>query len=72
MVRAEFAGCGKNYACKALEARGHQVCVACPTNKIVQNSLENGMALNDFSGVGMTDVVNVCKSRRFGLRRNRV
>jgi hypothetical protein len=23
MVRAEFAGCGKSYACKAMEARGH-------------------------------------------------
>ena len=25
MVRAEFAGCGKSFACKAMEARGHKV-----------------------------------------------
>ena len=55
MVRAEFAGCGKSYACKAMEARGHKVLFVCPTNKLAQNNLENGVTLNSFFGVGMTD-----------------
>jgi hypothetical protein len=55
MVRAEYAGCGKSYACKALEARGHKVLFVCPTNKLAQNNKENGVTLNSFFGVGMTD-----------------
>ena len=41
MVRAEFAGCGKTFACKAMEARGHKVLFVCPTNKLAQNNIEN-------------------------------
>ena len=55
MVRAEFAGCGKSFACKAMEARGHKVLFVCPTNKLAQNNLENGVTLNTFFAVGMTD-----------------
>ena len=55
MVRAEFAGCGKTFACKAMEARGHKVLFVCPTNKLAQNNIENGVTLNSFFGVGMTD-----------------
>ena len=55
MVRAEFAGCGKSYACKAMEARGHNVLFVCPTNKLAQNNLDKGVTLNAFFGVGMTD-----------------
>lgn len=55
MVRAEFAGCGKSHACRAMEARGHKVLFVCPTNKLAQNNLENGVTLNIFFGVGMTD-----------------
>ncbi len=55
MVRAEFAGCCKSYACKAMEARGHQVLFVCPTNKLARNNLENGFTVNSFWGVGMTD-----------------
>ena len=57
MVRAEFAGCGKSHACKAMEQRGHKVLFVCPTNKLVQNNKENGVTLNVFFGVGMTDDV---------------
>jgi hypothetical protein len=55
MVRAEFAGCGKSYACKAMEQRGHKVLFVCPTNKLAQNNKENGVTLNTFFAVGMTD-----------------
>jgi hypothetical protein len=55
MVRAEFAGCGKSYACKAMEKRGHKVLFVCPTNKLAQNNRENGVTLNTFFSVGMTD-----------------
>ena len=50
MVRAEFAGCGKSYACKAMERRGHSVLFVCPTNKLAQNS--NGITLHQFFGIG--------------------
>jgi hypothetical protein len=48
MVRAEFAGCGKSHACKAMENRGHKVLFVCPTNKLAQNNQENGVTLNIF------------------------
>ena len=48
MVRADFAGCGKSYACKAMETRGHKVSFVCPTNKLAQNNLDNGVTLNTF------------------------
>ncbi len=50
MVRAELARCGRSYACKALEARGHKVLFVWPTNKLAQNTFENGVTLNSFSG----------------------
>jgi hypothetical protein len=55
MVRAEFAGCGKSFACKSMEQRGHKVLFVCPTNKLVQNNRENGVTLNHFFGVGMCE-----------------
>jgi hypothetical protein len=55
MLRAEFAGSGKSFACKAMEARGYKVLFVCPTNKLAQNNLENGCTLNAFFSVGMTD-----------------
>lgn len=55
MVRADYAGCGKSYACKAMEARGHKVLFVCPTNKLAQNNLDSGCTLNAFFSVGMTD-----------------
>ena len=43
VMGAEFAGCGKSYACKAMEKRGHKVLFVCPTNKLAQNNNENGV-----------------------------
>ena len=55
MLRAEFAGSGKSFACKAMEERGYKVLFVCPTNKLALNNLENGCTLNAFFSVGMTD-----------------
>ena len=55
MVRAEYAGCGKSFACKAMEKRGHKVLFVCPTNKLAQNNKDSGVTLNTFFGVGMSD-----------------
>ena len=61
MVRAEYAGCGKSYACKALENRGHKVLFVCPTNKLAQNNLNNGVTLHNFFGLGITAEQQVSK-----------
>jgi len=53
MVRAEYAGCGKSFACKAMEKRGHKVLFVCPTNKLAQNNNEHGITLHNFFGIGM-------------------
>ena len=55
MVRAEFAGCGKSSACKAMEKRGHKVLFVRQTNKLAQNNNENGVTLNTCFGVGTTE-----------------
>ena len=55
MVRAEYAGCGKSYACKEMEKLGHKVLFVCPTNKLAQNNKEHGVTLNKFFSVGMKD-----------------
>ncbi len=55
MVRAVYVGSGKSFACKAMEQRGHKVLFVCPTNKLVLNSRESGVALNQFFGVGMSE-----------------
>ncbi|MEY3715084.1 MAG: hypothetical protein RJB59_887, partial [Actinomycetota bacterium] len=69
MVRAEYAGCGKSYACKAMEKRNHKVLFVCPTNKLVQNNRENGITLNMFFGVGILKVKGLFrKLRKLALR----
>ncbi len=45
---AEYLGCGKSFARKAMEKRGHKVLFVCPTNKLAQNRRQNGVALNQF------------------------
>jgi len=52
MVKAEYAGCGKSYACKEMEKRGHKVLFVCPTNRLSQNNKENGVTLHRFFSVG--------------------
>jgi len=41
-----------------MEDRGHKVLFVCPTNKLVQNNRENGITLNMFFGVGMSEEKN--------------
>ena len=55
MIRAEYAGCGKSYACKQMEQRGHKVLFVCPTNKLASNYGENGCTINRFFSIGMTE-----------------
>ena len=55
MVKAEYAGSGKTYACKYMEQLGHKVLFVCPTNVLVQNNRESGCTLNDFFSVGITE-----------------
>ena len=38
MVRAEYAGCGKSYACTEMEKRGHKELFVCPTNRLSQKN----------------------------------
>ena len=60
LVRAEFAGSGKRYACIHMQKRGHKVVFVCPTNKLCQESNDEdddivAVAANRFFGVGLTD-----------------
>jgi len=65
MVRAEFAGCGKSHACKAMEQKGFKVLFVCPTNKLVQNNRENGTTLNQFFGVGLSEDGGLTRISKF-------
>ena len=51
MVRAEYAGCGKSYACKLIEQRGHKLLFVCPTNKLAGNYGDNGCTINRFFSI---------------------
>ncbi len=55
MVWAEFVGCGKSFACKAMEASGHKVLFVCHNSKLAQINSENGVTPNTFFVVGTTD-----------------
>ena len=55
MVRAEYAGSGKTYACKYMEQLGHKVLFVCPTNVLDLNDRDSGCTLNEFFSVGMTE-----------------
>ena len=55
MVRAEFAGCGKSYACRHMEKRGHKVLFVAPTNKLAYNYGADGCTINRFVGIGLTE-----------------
>lgn len=61
MIRAEFAGCGKSYACKQMEQRGHKVLFVCPTNKLASNYGESGCTINRFFSIGMTEDSKMAK-----------
>jgi hypothetical protein len=55
MVRAEYAGCGKSYACESMEKRGHKVLFVCPTNKLGCKYSKNSCTINRFFGIGLSD-----------------
>ena len=61
MIRAEFAGCGKSYACKQMENRGHKVLFVCPTNKLASNYGDSGATINRFFSIGMTEDSKMAK-----------
>ncbi len=56
MVRAEIAGCGKSFACKAMKARGHKALFVRPTNKLAKNIILKTVLPDEILfGWGMTD-----------------
>ena len=51
MIRAEYAGCGKSYACEHMQQRGHNVLFVCPTNVLAKkydNDISTGITINIF------------------------
>ena len=61
MARAEYAGCGKSYAARYMGKLKHKVLCVCPTNKLTQNKKENGVTLNKFFSIGMTEDSNLAR-----------
>jgi len=58
MFRAEYAGCGKSYACEHMQQRGHNVLFVCPTNVLAKkydNDISTGITINKFFSIGMTE-----------------
>ncbi|MFM7980601.1 MAG: hypothetical protein ACKPKO_14910, partial [Candidatus Fonsibacter sp.] len=68
MIRAEYGGCGKSYACKSLETKGHKVLFVCTTNKLANNYKEHGCTINKFFGIGLTEKHQYGQDRRQRLR----
>jgi hypothetical protein len=55
MIRAELAGCGKSYCCEQMKRKGHKVLFVCPTNVLADKYGDDGITLNKFFSVGMTE-----------------
>ncbi len=56
MVRAEYGGCGKSYACQYMVNLGHNVLIVCPTNRLCQNSkVAVSCTLSQFFAIGVND-----------------
>ena len=55
MIRAEYAGCGKSYACERMQQREHNVLFVCPTNVLAAKYGGNGVTINIFFSIGMTE-----------------
>ena len=53
MVRAEYAGSGKSYACEYMRKLGHKVVFVCPTNLLKQDIGGEAVTLNTFFSVTM-------------------
>ena len=61
MVRAEYAGSGKSYCCEQMLHKGHKLSFVCPTHVSAQKYEENGITLNKFFSIGMTENSNIAK-----------
>ena len=61
MIRAEYAGCGKSYACEEMTKRGHKVLFVCPTNKLASKYGEDGCTINRFFAIGLTEDTKMAK-----------
>ncbi len=61
MIRAEYGGCGKSYACNKMRGRGHKVLFVCPTNKLHSQYGEHGCTVNRFFGIGLTEDSNMAR-----------
>ena len=53
MIRAEYAGSGKSYACEYMRKLGHKVVFVCPTNLLKQDIGGEAVTLNTFLSVSM-------------------
>ena len=49
MIRAEFGGCGKSFACEAMKERGHRVLFVCPTNKLAKKYGSDGITISSLA-----------------------
>ena len=61
MVRAKYAGCGKSYAARYMNRLKYKVLLVCPTNQLTLNNKENGVTLNKFFSIGMTEESHMAK-----------
>jgi hypothetical protein len=55
VIRAELAGCGKSYCCEQMKTKGHNVLFVCPTNVLADKYGDDGITLNKFFSIGMTE-----------------
>ena len=55
MVRADYAGCGKTFACEYMKSLGHTVLFVVPNNELINNTTCDGVTVNIFFSVGMTE-----------------
>jgi hypothetical protein len=61
MVRANLPGSGKSYACEYMQSLGHKVLFVCPTNKLTQKYGNDGVTLNKFFGLSVSDEERLTK-----------
>jgi len=61
MIRGEYPGSGKSYACEHMVKRGHKVLFVCPTNKLTCKYGQNGCTINKFFGIGLSEHTKLAK-----------
>ena len=65
MIRAMYAGSGKSYCCEHMTKMGHRVLFVCPTNVLCIKYGVNGITLNKFFGLGMTETSKMARFNDF-------